>query len=69
MKQLEIGDLVTNRLFVDVPQPHIGVLVDRVVEWIGDELHEGEKWFVSWDTGEVSPWAIRNLEALNDPPE
>ena len=66
---MKVGDLVVNRLFRNVGQPHIRVLVDRAVEWIGDELHEGEKWFVSWDTGEVSPWAIRNLEVLNDPAE
>jgi len=66
---MKVGDLVTNRLFGDAGQPHIGVLVDRVVRWIGDELDEGKEWFVSWDTGEVSPWPIRNLEVLNDPPE
>jgi hypothetical protein len=63
---MKVGDLVENQLFWIVGQPRIGVLVDRAVKWIGDELQEGKEWFVSWDTGEVSSWPIQQLKVLND---
>ena len=78
MKQPEIGDLVKNRLFrngVLLPvarngvQPRIGVVVDGAFEWVEGELVDNKEWFVSWDTGEVSTWAARHLEIVNDPSE
>ena len=69
MKQPEIGDLVKNRLFRNGVQPRIGVVVDGAFRWVEGELVDNKEWFVSWDTGEVSTWAARHLEIVNDPPE
>ena len=69
MKQPEIGDLVKNRLFRNGVQPRIGVVVDGAFEWAEGELVDNKEWFVSWDTGEVSTWAARHLEIVNDPSE
>ena len=69
MKQPEIGDLVKNRLFRNGVQPRIGVGVDGAFEWVDGELVDNKEWFVSWDTGEVSTWAARHLEIVNDPSE